>query len=374
MAKLAPKVSVVMSVYNGSNYLKESVESILNQTFSDFEFIIVEDCSTDNSGEIIREYAAQDQRIVIINNEENIGLTKSLNKGLKIAKGTYIARQDADDVALAKRFEKQVEILDRHPDTVLVSCNMEIINPEGKKETETQSVCDPKWVSWYLMFYNHVDGHSQVMFRLKPVLRLGGYCETRRYSQDYELWCRLSKVGKIFILPEILQKRRIHNKSVSAENGSQQRILSLSQSKHNIEQLINQKLTLEEVEYLRFFWVGNVWWGQFPDTKKLAFINFKLKNIYLAYLQHGAEHDFSNLETSRQLRILIGNQFISWIKSVSILNLSSILKITFYTFYWHPLGILGYWLLGHWFKDFCEKLLRKLSFLFQQLTTRKSYL
>ena len=103
---MPPKVSVVMSVHNGSHYLHEAVESILNQTFTDFEFITIDDFSTDSSWEILTKYADQDQRIKLFKNEENLGLTKSLNKGLKLAQGDYIARQDADDVSLPERFEK----------------------------------------------------------------------------------------------------------------------------------------------------------------------------------------------------------------------------------------------------------------------------
>ena len=103
-----PKVSVVMSAYNGERYLREAVESILNQTFNDFEFIIIDDGSTNSTGQILSSYAAQDPRIVLIRNRENIGLTKSLNKGLALARGEYIARMDADDVSLPNRFSEQV--------------------------------------------------------------------------------------------------------------------------------------------------------------------------------------------------------------------------------------------------------------------------
>ncbi len=125
-----PKVSVIMSVYNGDKYLREAIESILNQTFTDFEFIIVNDGSTDNSLEIIESY--DDERIKTINNKKNIGLTKSLNKALKFAKGKYIARQDADDVSLPNRFEKQVEYLDSHPEVALVGTSVYLIDENGK--------------------------------------------------------------------------------------------------------------------------------------------------------------------------------------------------------------------------------------------------
>jgi len=113
-----PKISVIMSVYNGEKYLREAIESILNQTFRDFEFIIINDGSTDKTSEILSSY--NDPRIVIINNKRNIGLTKSLNKGLKMVKGEYIARQDADDVSLPERLERMVNFLDMNRDVGLL--------------------------------------------------------------------------------------------------------------------------------------------------------------------------------------------------------------------------------------------------------------
>ena len=120
-----PKVSVLMSVYNGEKYLKEAIKSILGQSFKDFEFIIINDGSIDKTEKIIKVF--NDKRIVLIN-QENIGLTKSLNNGLKLAQGDYIARMDADDVALSYRLEKQVKFLDSNPHIFLVGSSCYLIN------------------------------------------------------------------------------------------------------------------------------------------------------------------------------------------------------------------------------------------------------
>ncbi|HEY9660554.1 MAG TPA: glycosyltransferase, partial [Allocoleopsis sp.] len=127
-----PQISVLMAVYNGSRYVAEAIESILNQTFTDFEFLIIEDGSTDNTVQILQDYANRDPRIKLIQNEQNIGLTKSLNKGLKLAQGKYIARQDADDVSLPHRFEQQIAVFAQNPAAVLVSCSLELIDATGK--------------------------------------------------------------------------------------------------------------------------------------------------------------------------------------------------------------------------------------------------
>ena len=119
-------VSVIMSNYNTpEEFLRASIESVLNQTYSNFEFIIVDDCSTDNSLEIIKSY--QDERIVVLENKENLGITKSLNRGLEIAKGEYVARMDADDISFPKRFETQVEYLKNNPQVIVCGTGVELI-------------------------------------------------------------------------------------------------------------------------------------------------------------------------------------------------------------------------------------------------------
>ena len=132
MSMDSPKVSVIMSVYNGEKYLKEAINSILNQTFKDYEFIIVNDASTDKSIKILEEYAKKDNRIGLIHNEKNIGLTRSLNKAIKSANGAYIARQDADDISLPPRLEEEVNFLDKHPTVGLVGSYAWMIDEKGK--------------------------------------------------------------------------------------------------------------------------------------------------------------------------------------------------------------------------------------------------
>ena len=134
---MQPKISVVMSVYNGTPYLRECIESILNQTCKDFEFIIIDDGSSDNTWKILTEYANQNQQIKLFKNEENIGLTKSLNKGLKLAGGEYIARQDADDVSLPDRFELQTRFLDAHLEVGALGSSAEVIDEQGMSLRQT---------------------------------------------------------------------------------------------------------------------------------------------------------------------------------------------------------------------------------------------
>jgi len=329
-----------MSVYNGSYYLRESVESILNQSFTNFEFIIIDDGSTDDSWEILTQYAERDRRIRVIKNEQNIGLTRSLNKGIKLAQGEYIARQDADDISLAQRFEKQVLVLDQHSDVLLASCNIDVVNAEGHYLETLKRDCDPDLTSWYLLFHNRIAGHSQVMFRRVLVQELGGYNETYQYSQDYELWCRLSKVGKIAILPEILLRQRNHNKSVSAEKRSEQYAYVLEQIKLNVKQLTGEELRLEDAENLRKFWVHPA--GIPLSEQQVDALNVRLRSIYQAFIQQYKHHPVDHSKLRNQIPTLIGHQFLAWANSLSLWRYPlAKVKLILCAFDWHPKGVIS---------------------------------
>ncbi|MGF1523653.1 MAG: glycosyltransferase [Leptolyngbyaceae cyanobacterium] len=309
-----PEISVIMSVYNGSpNYLRESIDSILQQSFTDFEFIIIDDCSSDDSGSILSEYASRDRRIRLFRNEQNLGLTKSLNKGLSLAQGDYIARQDADDISLPTRFEKQVAWLEAEAETVLLSCEIQPIRPDGTFGTVSDRACSADLLGWHLLFHNHLGGHSQVMFRRQPVIELGGYNEAYRYSQDYELWCRLTSVGKLAILPEALLQQRFHNGSISANKRSQQNALVFQSVARNLEPLIGRTLSTTEIEPLHRFWSAGkaAKRDRFPEPQLAKQLNRQLSRIYKGYSRPKSP------VTQQALRLLIGQKFLAW---ASVLN------------------------------------------------------
>lgn len=191
------KISVVMSVFNAEKYLARAIDSILEQTYSDFELIIINDNSTDASGQILKCYEQKDSRIIVLENEENIGLTKSLNKGLAVAKGEYIARMDADDISVPNRFEKQVLFLDSNPDYTFVSCIGRYIDENGKLE---QLRPFPETNEEIYAMMPKVDAvmHPGVMFRRDDVAQIGNYCEDFRVVQDYDLWFRGMAAGYKF--------------------------------------------------------------------------------------------------------------------------------------------------------------------------------
>lgn len=208
-------ISVIMSVYNTKEeYLKASIESILAQDFQDYEFIIVLDCPTDNSAEIAEAYAAKDNRIVILHNETNLGLTISLNKGLSIAKGKYIARMDADDIAVPWRLSVQKRYLDENPDVGVVGGHVYT----GKKgiRAMTSWLPDNEKTRIHMLFHNAGVPHPTAMFRSVIEETVVRYDETIRKSQDFALWTELVKKTRIVVLEDVLLLYRIHDGQISA--------------------------------------------------------------------------------------------------------------------------------------------------------------
>lgn len=206
-------VTVLMTVYNGGEYLKQAVQSVLDQSHCDFEFLIINDCSTDNTLEILESF--QDERIKIHNNEINIGQTKSLNFGLKAASGKYIARMDADDIAFPNWLEYQVKFIEENPECVVVSTKAAVIDSANrivKILNSAVSFEDVILKSLIAAPINHVGS----LFQKDIVLNHGGYDESFKIAQDYELWVRLlGRQCRIVSTDEILIAIRVHEQSIS---------------------------------------------------------------------------------------------------------------------------------------------------------------
>lgn len=209
-----PKLSIIMSVYNEEKYLREAIDSILNQTFRDFEFFIINDCSTDSSREII--LSCPDQRIRLIDNTVNIGLTCSLIKGLQLAEGEHIARQDADDISLPGRLEKQVDFLRQNATVGLVGTSPIVINEEGKYLFVIPVLTGPKELKKELEKGNQFT-HGSVVFRKKCIEQVGSYRKEFKVAQDYDLWLRLSKSFDLANIAEPLYKWRLNIDSISGK-------------------------------------------------------------------------------------------------------------------------------------------------------------
>jgi glycosyltransferase involved in cell wall biosynthesis len=231
-----PKVTVLMSVYNGEKYLKEAIDSIINQTFSDFEFLIIDDGSTDSSVDIIKSY--NDHPINLIKNGKNIGISKSLNKGLHFARGKYIAIKDADDITIPYQFEIQVDFMEKNLDVGVCSAWLKTFgenrrvwkNPLKHEEIITK------------MFFSSPIWHPCVMIR-KEVLDKSnvGYDESFHVSQDYKLWVDLSNYAKFANIPKILLLYRRHRFQISKLSNNSKLIRNII-----LEKFLGRPLTNSE--------------------------------------------------------------------------------------------------------------------------------
>jgi glycosyltransferase involved in cell wall biosynthesis len=208
-----PGISVVMSVYNGEKYLQQSIDSIINQSFSDYEFIIINDGSIDNTQQILEECAKKDSRVKIINHN-NVGLTKSLNIGIKNAASNLIARQDADDISLINRLTLQYDLMQSSIDTVLCGSNgINRYEPLGREVSIPSKISNDNIHE--KLFFKNPFAHTSVMFRKCIFNEVGGYDEKFVRSQDFELWMRMSARGRLHYFDEPLVVRRVHDGMVT---------------------------------------------------------------------------------------------------------------------------------------------------------------
>ena len=252
MNKSIPRVSVVMSVYNGAHYLQKSVDSILKQTFINFEFIIIDDGSTDDTWQVLSEYANRDSRLKPFQNTENLGLTKTLNRGLKLARGEYIARLDADDKSFPERLEKQVAYLQSHPSVALVSTGVQYVDPEGKELRIDIPPTNSTVLRWEFLFRNPLR-HPTVMWRRELVRdKVGDYDPDFVCTQDYDFWVRISEKLNIATIPSVLVQMSWHNQSISAKKAKKQDALGTKIIYRQIKRYFpNEKLDENDVANLR---------------------------------------------------------------------------------------------------------------------------
>jgi glycosyltransferase involved in cell wall biosynthesis len=208
----SPRVTVLMSVHNEERYVGAAVESILAQSYRDFEFLIIDDGSTDGSKAAVEAF--EDPRIRLVS-RENKGLTPSLNEGLELAVGEYVARQDADDVSRPTRLEQEVALLDAEADVALVGTNYTIIDDDGRTLTTTSVFTHPDDLAVAEILSNQF-GHGSVMMRRAVVTDIGGYDPgAGDIVSDYDLWLRIGRVGKLANLQEPLYQWRRREGSLS---------------------------------------------------------------------------------------------------------------------------------------------------------------
>ncbi len=291
-----------MSVYKEPvEWLRQAIDSILVQTFGDFEFIIVNDCpERDENEHILTEYEHQDSRIIIIRNEENIGLTKSLNKALSRAQGEYIARMDADDISLPDRFNTQIAFLDSHPEvggvgswTKTVDENGAQVGAIGKYET------DSRWTK-ALFLQNSQVAHPAAMFRKKVRDYVVRYDETVKYAQDYSLWVSILPYAEVTNIPKVLFCYRINDQQISSsKKDEQQRCAGIAQRRafelfdfffsNNFLQMFFS-MTIKHDMDLPKEEVKNTFRDFFKETKMRNGNSLALEVVYSTYLAYWRRH------------------------------------------------------------------------------------
>lgn len=294
-------VTVCMPLYNAENFVKKSIESILNQTYSDFELLIVDNCSTDSSVEVVEQI--HDDRIVLIKNKENKGLSYSRNKMIELAKGEYIALLDSDDLATPWRLEKEVAFLDSHKSMVAVGGYATCIDEKGDTfDMLRPQLKNPQYIRAYMML-NNVIPNGSGMYRKSVVLNHGiryqdGYCGV----EDYKFWCDLLKVGDIANLGDILLNYRIVSSGVSGENTRKHKKerdeIIWSIQKENLE-YYGFQFTPEQLDLLKKCFAEN---GK-PESKE------ELNKLFTVLKDMERQAVISKLDNANEIKVMCRKRF-----------------------------------------------------------------
>lgn len=214
-------ISVILSVYNGKPHVEQAINSILAQTYREFEFLIVDDGSTDGTAEILADLSKRDSRVRVMTNEKNLGLTKSLNKALRQAQGEFTARMDADDIALPTRLEKQCNFLQMNPEIGVVGTGFEWIDDDGTVIGKPSLMTNQETLHTALIRTNPFL-HGSILMRRALLNEVRGYNDQFKKAQDYDLWLRLSSRCQFATLPEILMQKRMNKHMISFQNEREQ--------------------------------------------------------------------------------------------------------------------------------------------------------
>ncbi|CAB9493548.1 glycosyltransferase [Alteromonas macleodii] len=273
MESTSPLISVIIPAFNAELYIKEALESVCSQTYVNLEIIIIDDGSSDRTREIIEKF--QDARIRLIS-RENRGLIATLNEGIEISRGDYIARMDADDICLSTRLETQVEYLRKHNNIGLLFTGIEYIDENGRKLREKVSTKSRKLEPVELLFGCPVC-HPTVMFDMTKLKKSDiQYDKAYCLAEDFELWTRLVSITEIGIINRVLFKYRIHPNSITSKNNEKQRIVATRAVKENM--IMSHQFSDNQ----HFFTIYNNHLGdesKFQTLHSLAFVALNLKKL-----------------------------------------------------------------------------------------------
>ena len=304
---MKPDISVIMSVYNGETYLVEAIESVRNQTFQNWELIVINDCSTDSTADILSDFAARDARIKVHPNEVNLKLPTSLNRAIALSCGKYIARMDADDICLPDRLEKQFAFMEAHPDVALSSCRFMTVKNGVYASGGAGGRCDHRALEAMLLVANPIL-HPGVIAKAE-VMKQFNYDTTLTCTEDLELWTRMVTQGqKIEILPECLLIYRLHDKQITSTTLARQHTEVLAiQNKHYAARL----QVMDEA--MQNFYISGIYFRETPDVsqflayakwlKRASSKHFARADIHYALFEVLAEYKRRAISKADILRV-----------------------------------------------------------------------
>lgn len=294
------KISVIMPAYNAEKYINEAIDSILNQTYTDFEFIIVNDGSTDKTSDIVKSYS--DKRIVFVENEKNMGIVYSLNKGLKLAKGEYIARMDADDISLKNRLEKQMDFMDNNLDVAVLGTSIQLFNNDNELSVMNFS-SNSDFIKADMLF-NSCVAHPTVMIRKKILENYSLQYDANYHGrEDFKLWWEISKNSNIYCLQDVLLKYRLHNDQITNNYHSVDLLKHKLFLKERIED-IDVVLSDEEIDLMFKYCIN--------DFKSLDYCNvYNLLYIYNKIIKRNKENNYFNMNALKRTCSLSVNYMLS---------------------------------------------------------------
>lgn len=244
---MEPLVTVLISVYNGMPYLPSAIESVLRQTFAEFEVLVVEDCSTDDS--LLYLQSLNSPRVRLIVNEKNLGMAESLNRGISHARGKYIARLDADDKAMPDRLQFQYQYMESNPNLVICGTWAQIINHDDKPLSIWKQSVDPLEIRWRILFKNPFI-HSSVMFKRDVVVNNRITYKNLFGTEDYQFWCDVLEYGEGANIDQVFIQYRRHERSMTEYNAKPMKAAHLQVANQNQSKLLNSQRPVSEYKKL----------------------------------------------------------------------------------------------------------------------------
>ena len=288
-----PKISLIMSVYNGEDYLSEAIDSVINQTFTQWELIVINDCSTDSTGEILSKYETLDSRVKIHTNEVNLRLPSSLNKALQLAQGKYIARMDADDICLPNRLQKQFDFMEENADVALSSCRFMTLKNGVISSGGCGGKSDDNSIKALLLVTNPIL-HPGIIAKAEVIKELG-YDKNFTCTEDMELWTRFITAGyKVEILSEYLMIYRLHDKQITETTLEKQKGEVLKIQRSYLSSILSPMTESQEEFYINGIYFRNninvnefcrfVKWAKSVNAKNKKLDTYSLKYAFFEIL------------------------------------------------------------------------------------------